>query len=95
MGGMPHFAKADIACGRAMIKPDEAIRLKRLAERDGLLVAQSAVADCVIKPDIFNRAVLRQQFLELRFLHLRIVAAVGLVAPPPGLSGQAHSPSEK
>ena len=64
----------------AMVKADETAGLERFAERERLRVAQSAVADGVIEPEVFDRTVLGEQFPELGFFHLRVLADAGLPA---------------
>ena len=82
-------------CLIAVVETDEAAGLERLAEGDRLGVAQPPVADGVVEPDVLDRAVLREQFLELRLLHLGILAAAGLPPFPSAAPGQVQSPSEK
>ena len=55
--GPAHFAEPDVgACLVAVVEADEAAGLERLAERDRLRVAQAAVADRVVEPDVLDRA---------------------------------------
>jgi hypothetical protein len=81
--GPTHFTEPDVGPFlRAVIEANEAVGLQRLAERDGLRVAEAAVTDGVVEPDVFDRTVLREELLQLRLLHRRVLADVGAQPAP-------------
>ena len=71
---MPHFTEPDVRIRLvAVIEPDEAIGLQRFTKGEGVRMTKAAIRLRVVKPDVFNRPILREQFLELRLFYFRRV----------------------
>ena len=69
-----------------MIVSDKCMRLNFVTKRRRFVVRQPARSDCVVKPDVFNLAVLGEQFFQLRLFHFRIdglVVSIRSAGPVP------------
>ena len=76
--GTAHLAEPDVgSLLLAVVEADETLRLERLAVRDCLRMAEAAVADGVVEPDVFDRTILREQLPQLGLLHRRVLADAG------------------
>ena len=58
--GASAFAQVESAGGLAGVESTEGIGLECVHPLDGVLMAQPAIVDCVVKPEKLNRAVLGQ-----------------------------------